>query len=354
MNKISVLVVDDSAIVRKALSEIIEKTPDLELTGTASDPVFAMRNMGKKWPDVIVLDIEMPRMDGITFLKKIMSERPTPVIICSSLEMEGAQASLNAMSNGAVAVITKPKIGLKSFFSEEEKRFIQEIRAAAQANMQTLRNLVSTRTKKESFTDSQITGFNQTRSASSMGHNQLVAIGASTGGTQALEHLLSSLKANFPPIVIVQHMPEKFTAAFAKRLNDMFAFEVKEAEDLDAVSPGRVLIAPGGKHMEVEKRGNTLRVRVKDGPLVNRHKPSVDILFRSVAKIADNNTLGIIMTGMGDDGAAGLLEMRNAGAKTIAQDEASCVVFGMPQVAIKLGAADKVIPLNQIARHITE
>jgi two-component system chemotaxis response regulator CheB len=304
---------------------------------------------------VLIVDIEMPRMDGITFLKKIMSERPTPVVICSSLAEQGAQATFEALSAGAVAIITKPKLGLKSFLEDSSNDIVQAVRSAARANMRALSNTV-----RSASSTAPASNFDRPKNTAdvmlSPGTNralerttdQLIAIGTSTGGTQALEAVLTRLPATSLGIVIVQHMPEKFTAMFAERLNSLCQIEVLEAKNGDRVIPGRALIAPGGRHMMLKRSGAQYVVDVADGPLVNRHKPSVDVLFRSVAKFAGANALGIIMTGMGDDGARGMKEMHDAGAKTIAQDEASCVVFGMPKEAIKLGGADQIIPLDQI------
>jgi two-component system chemotaxis response regulator CheB len=294
-------------------------------------------------------------MDGISFLKKIMSERPTPVVICSSLAEQGAQATFEALSAGAVAIITKPKMGLKSFLEDSSNDIVQAVRSAARANMRALSNSV-----RSVSSTAPVTNFDRPKNTAdvmlSPGTNralerttdQLIAIGTSTGGTQALEAVLTKLPATSLGIVIVQHMPEKFTAMFAERLNSLCQIEVLEAKNGDRVIPGRALIAPGGRHMMLRRNGAQYVVDVADGPLVNRHKPSVDVLFRSVAKFAGANALGIIMTGMGDDGARGMKEMHDAGAKTIAQDEASCVVFGMPKEAIKLGGADQIIPLDQI------
>ena len=349
--KIKVMIVDDSALVRQVVSQALATDAGIEVIATASDPIFALEKLKTLWPDVLIVDIEMPRMDGITFLKKIMSEHPTPVVICSSLAEQGAQATFEALSSGAVAIITKPKLGLKSFLEDASNDIVQAVRSAARANMRALRNIPSANTTA---------GFNRPKlSADAMlspavnralerTTDQVVAIGTSTGGTQALEAVLTRLPATCLGIVIVQHMPEKFTAMFADRLNSLCQIQVLEAKNGDRVIPGRALIAPGGKHMMLKRSGAQYVVEVADGPLVNRHKPSVDVLFRSVAKFAGANALGIIMTGMGDDGARGMKEMHDAGAKTIAQDEASCVVFGMPKEAIKLGATDQTLALDQI------
>ena len=352
--KISVLLVDDSAVVRQVLLAILADTPDIHVMGAASDPIFAMDKLTREWPDVIVLDVEMPRMDGITFLKKIMSERPTPVVICSSLTQKGAETSLQALAAGAVEIITKPTTGLKNFLIESAAELVAAIRAAANSNV---RNL-----GKRSVSPSPLAPANKLSADAILpaanGHamaqttERIVAIGTSTGGTQALEAVLTALPRVCPGMVIVQHMPEKFTASFAERLNSVCEIEVREARNNDRILPGLALIAPGGKHLMVTRSGAYYHAQVIDGPLVNRHRPSVDVLFRSVAKFAGKNATGIIMTGMGDDGARGLKEMLEAGAATVAQDEASCVVFGMPKEAIKLNAAQRVMALEDIHRAI--
>ena len=342
---IKVLIVDDSAVVRQVLSAVLSKDPQIKVIATASDPIIAKDKMALEWPDVIVLDIEMPRMDGITFLKIIMAERPTPVVICSTLTEKGAETTLQAMAAGAVCYVTKPKLGLKDFLADSATELINNVRVAAQSRP---RRFVSTVARP----------LEQLRSlpvsAAAMAHTteRIVAIGTSTGGTQALEVVLTALPRVTPGIVIVQHMPEKFTASFANRLNDLCAVEVREAKEGDRVIPGCALIAPGGLHMRLTRSGAYYHVNVLDGPPVNRHKPSVDVLFKSVAQIAGRNALGIIMTGMGDDGARGLRDMHDAGAYTLAQDEASCVVFGMPKEAIKLDAVDAEQPLERIAGEI--
>jgi len=345
--KIKVMIVDDSALVRQVVSQALAADPGIEVIGTAADPLFALQKMKSRWPDVLVIDIEMPRMDGITFLKKIMAERPTPVVVCSSLAEKGAQASFEALSAGAVSIITKPKLGLKSFLEDSSNDIVQAVRSAARANMRAMNASAVPAINRPKLSADVMLSASGNR-ALERTTDQLVAIGTSTGGTQALEAVLTRLPATTLGIVIVQHMPEKFTAMFAERLNSLCQIEVREARHGDRVITGRALIAPGGRHMMLRRNGAQYVVDVADGPLVNRHKPSVDVLFRSVAKFAGANALGIIMTGMGDDGARGLKEMRDAGAPTIAQDEASCVVFGMPREAIKLGAADQVMPLEQI------
>jgi two-component system chemotaxis response regulator CheB len=301
--------------------------------------------MQTHWPDVIVLDIEMPRMDGITFLKKIMSERPTPVVICSTLTEKGARTSMEALAAGAVAIITKPKLGLKQFLIDASDDLVSAVKIAAKANVKKLQVVAKLNADVMLLAADNRTSMTQTT-------ERVVALGTSTGGTQALEAILRSLPQVCPGIIIVQHMPEKFTAEFANRLNGLCRIEVREAQNNDRVVPGRALIAPGGKHILLRRTGAQYYVEVADGPLVNRHRPSVDVMFRSVAKCAGANALGVIMTGMGDDGASGLLEMRKAGARTLAQDEESCVVYGMPKEAVKRGAVERVIPLSAIGREI--
>jgi len=346
LKKIRVLLVDDSAVVRQVLQAILDQEPDIEVIGAASDPIFALEKLTREWPDVMVLDVEMPRMDGITFLKKIMAEHPTPVVICSSLTEKGAETTMQALSAGAVEIITKPQIGLKRFLQESSGELVAAVRAASNANVRRLSRVLPTQQVPGKLNADAI--LPAASHAMAQTTERIVAIGTSTGGTQALEVVLTALPRVCPGIVIVQHMPEKFTASFAERLNGLCQIEVREAKNNDRVIPGRALIAPGGKHMLLKRSGAYYYVEVVDGPLVNRHRPSVDVLFRSVAKFAGKNATGIIMTGMGDDGARGLKEMFDAGAATVAQDEASCVVFGMPKEAIKLGGAKKIMPLNEI------
>lgn len=352
MKKIKVMIVDDSAVVRQVLSGMLELDPGIEICGVAADPIYAMEKMRTQWPDVIVLDVEMPRMDGISFLRKLMAEHPTPVVICSTLTEKGAQTTMQALESGAVSVVTKPKMGLKRFLEDSSGDIVTAVKGAAQANVRKLAvsalsgNPAARKVTAKLTADAILPAANVTAMAQTT--ERIVAIGTSTGGTQALEAVLTELPRVCPGIVIVQHMPEKFTAAFADRLNSLCEIEVREAQHNDRVMPGRALIAPGGKHMLLKRSGAQYFVEVVSGPLVNRHMPSVDVLFRSVAKFAGKNALGIIMTGMGDDGAAGLLEMRNCKAHTIAQDEASCVVFGMPKEAIRHGAVEEVLPLTAI------
>jgi len=345
---IHVFIVDDSAVVRQVVSTLLANAVGIEVIGSAADPLFALQKMERQWPDVILLDIEMPRMDGLTFLRKIMAERPTPVIICSTLTQEGASTCVEALNAGAVEIITKPKVGLKDFLVEERQRLIQAIQSAAGARLNRLRMPempVASKVRLEDFPETRPPQLELTT-------ERVVALGASTGGTQALERVLTALPATAPGIVVVQHMPEKFTAAFAERLNRLSQIEVREAITGDRVRQGVALIAPGGRHMQVKRSGAQYVVEVRDGPPVNRHKPSVDVLFRSIANHAGNNAMGAILTGMGDDGAEGLLRMRQAGALTVAQDEETCVVFGMPKEAIKRNAASQVLPLQEIANTI--
>lgn len=348
MNKsIQILVVDDSALVRQFMTEVIASQPDMALLATAPDPIAAMTKMQKQWPDVILLDVEMPKMDGITFLKQIMAQHPTPVVICSSLTEKGTALTLEAFSAGAVAVFTKATLGVRQHLQSIANDLIRAIREASQAKTTTVRPQI----KAEPV--AMVTPLQTTHSLTRT-TDRVVAIGTSTGGTIALENILTQLPQDVPGIVIVQHMPEKFTAAFAERLNGLCAIEVREAKNGDRVLQGCALIAPGGYHTQVVRNGAFYCTEVFDAPPVNRHKPSVDVLFRSVAKAVGRNALGMILTGMGDDGARGLLSMRQAGANTIAQDEASSVVFGMPKEAIKLGAAEQIFSLNQMPAMIAQ
>ena len=346
---IRVMVVDDSAVVRQVMSEVLGRAPGIEVIATASDPIFALDRMKKCWPDVITLDVEMPRMDGITFLKQIMAERPTPVVVCSTLTGKGSETAMQALSAGAVSIITKPTLGLKDFLKGAADDLVAAVHGAARANMRALGASTTARANTPAVLQSAPVA----ASAMAETTDRIIAIGTSTGGTQALEAVLTRLPRTTAGIVVVQHMPEKFTALFAQRLNQVCEVEVLEAVDGQRVIAGRVLIAPGGRHMSLRRNGAQYVVDVRDGPPVNRHKPSVDVLFRSVARCAARNSLGVIMTGMGDDGARGLKEMRDAGARTVAQDEASCVVFGMPKEAIKLDAAERVLALDQIPGILT-
>lgn len=340
--KIKVLVVDDSAIVRKILMEELSQEPDIEVIGAAPDPYVARDKIVLQKPDVITLDIEMPRMDGLTFLKKLMRYYPLPVIVVSSLTPKGSKMALEALENGAVEVLCKP--GPAYSVEELSQQLKEKIRTAARvklkqvqyANLPTVSSpLVITKALSETT-------------------QKIIAIGASTGGTEAIKEVLIRLPLNVPGIVIVQHMPPQFTTAFAERLNNLCQIEVKEAEDGDTVLNGRALLAPGNFHMLLRRSGSRYYVEIKDGPMVHHQRPAVDVLFHSVAQCAGANAIGVILTGMGTDGADGLLKMKQAGAKTIAQDEATCVVFGMPKEAIKRGAVDKILPLPQITQEIMQ
>ncbi|MEY2342314.1 chemotaxis response regulator protein-glutamate methylesterase [Acidithiobacillus sp. IBUN Pt1247-S3] len=337
MSPTRVFLVDDSAVVRQVLQAALAQDPGIEIVGSAQDPIFAWQRIQGNWPDVLIVDIEMPRMDGISFLRKIMAEHPMPVIICSSLAESGTQFAIDALAAGAVQIITKPQSGVKDFLQRDAQSFIQAVKGAARARIRPAPSLPHNAVA-------------QAPSAllSQRSTEKVIAIGTSTGGTQALEFVLSHLPATLPGIVIVQHMPEKFTAAFAARLNTVSALEVREARDGDRVLSGRALIAPGGKHTRLVRSGAQFQVQVFDGPMVKHHRPSVDVLFRSVAEVGGRNAWGVIMTGMGDDGAQGLQAMHQAGARTLAQDEESCVVFGMPKEAIRLGGVDDILPLAQI------
>lgn len=344
--RIKVLIVDDSAVVRQTLSEILASDPQLEVLGTAADPYLAAEKIRREVPDVITLDIEMPRMDGLTFLQKLMSQHPIPVVICSSLTEKGAEATLRALQYGAVEIINKPRLGARRFLEESRVLLCDAVKAAAAARLRPL-SALQRQVQPKLTADAVLSG--GTPRALLKTTEKVVAIGASTGGTEALRLILEALPHDAPGMVIVQHMPQHFTAAFARRLDGLCRVEVKEAADGDSVIPGRVLIAPGNRHLLLKRSGARYYVEIKDGPLVRRHRPSVDVLFRSAARYAGANAVGILLTGMGDDGASGLLEMRLAGARTLAQDEATSIVFGMPAEAIKLGAAERVLPLPEIA-----
>lgn len=369
MRKIKVLVVDDSAVVRQTLTKILQSDEGIEVIGSAQDPFVAAEKLRRMVPDVITLDVEMPRMDGITFLRKIMTQHPIPVVMCSSLTGDGTDTALRALEYGAVDIITKPRMGTKTFLEESRIRICDAVKAAALSKMKKL----SLRSTSHASRDKP---GGVSAKARSIGHTvapkltadailaapgsramtqtteRVVAVGASTGGTEALRIFLEALPADAPGIVIVQHMPENFTTAFANRLNTLCRVSVKEAANNDSVVRGRVLIAPGNKHTLLKRSGARYLVEVREGPLVSRHRPSVDVLFRSAARYAGKNVVGVIMTGMGDDGARGMLEMKKAGATNIAQDENSCVVFGMPKEAIKHGGVDIIKPLDKIAAEV--
>ncbi|MCP4567114.1 MAG: chemotaxis response regulator protein-glutamate methylesterase [FCB group bacterium] len=331
---IRVLIVDDSAVVRKIFSNELSRDPQIEIVGTAPDPYVARDKIVRLKPDVLTLDVEMPRMDGITFLRKLMRHHPLPTVVVSSLTAKGGELAMEALDAGAVEVMSKP--GSAYTVGDMSVELIEKIKAASRVKP------VRTSDKAAS------TGSSISKLSLSKTTNKVIAIGASTGGTQALSDVLQALPGNTAGIVIVQHMPENFTRAFADRLNSICDLEVKEASDGDTVIPGRALIAPGNYHMMLNRSGAKYFVRVKEGPLVNRHRPSVEVLFKSTARYAGANAVGVILTGMGNDGAQGILDMKNEGAATIAQDEASCIVFGMPKEAIKTGGVDEVKPLSKI------
>src|SRR3990167_336407 len=340
---IKVMIVDDSAVMREVMQQLLAPHKDIEVVGAAMDPLLALQKMKTVWPDVILLDVEMPRMDGITFLRQIMATRPTPVVICSTLTEKGADITLQALSAGAVEVITKPTMGLRDFLQGSAQEMLAAISTAAKARVRGAAGPTLEKSTVDSVVSAPSAGLHNQRTS-----ERIVVLGTSTGGTQALEQVLSQLPRSAPAIAIVQHMPEKFTRSFAERLDSLCAIEVREAQNGDRLLPGLALIAPGGKHMLIKRSGGQYQVEVKDGPLVSRHRPSVDVLFRSAAVQAGRNVLAVIMTGMGDDGARGLKDLHEAGAKTYAQDEASCVVFGMPKEAIKLGGVDQVVALDDI------
>ncbi len=366
--RLRVAVVDDSAVVRKFLSGTLEAA-GMEVLFAAPDPVFAWSRLQAAWPDVIVLDVEMPRMDGISFLRQIMATRPTPVVMCSTLTAAGTATTLQALAEGAVGIVTKPRLGLRDFLQDDSNGLVSAVRAAARANVGALRASARPHGASSAATSAATSAANSPVNSAaalrppsaaaalalpSIGAmaettDRVIAIGSSTGGVNAVETLLTALPRTAPGIVIVQHMPAAFTAAMAARIDGLSALEVREARDGDRVIPGRALIAPGGLHMQLQRSGAQYVVTVRDGPPVNRHKPSVDVLFRSVASAAGRNAVGVILTGMGDDGARGLLDMRRAGAATAAQDEATSVVYGMPREAVRLGAAERELPLGSIA-----
>lgn len=348
-NSIKVLIVDDSALVRQTLMDVLNSDPEIEVVGTAADPFAAAKQMEEVIPDVLTLDVEMPRMDGVTFLRKIMSQHPIPVVICSTLTESGAETTLRALEFGAVDIIQKPKLNTKRFLEESRIRICDAVKAASKVSVKKI--TARPRAPQPKLSADAIMPEKRSR-AMVQTTEKVVLVGASTGGTEALRIFLETLPADSPPVAIVQHMPEKFTAAFANRLDKICRVKVKEAADGDSMLRGQALIAPGNKHMLLKRSGARYYVEIKDGPLVSRHRPSVDVLFRSGSRYAGKNAVAVIMTGMGDDGAHGMKEMHDAGAFTIAQDEASCVVFGMPQEAIKLGGVDKVMSLTSIAAEV--
>jgi two-component system chemotaxis response regulator CheB len=346
---VKVFVVDDSAVVRQALAHMLADNPEVALVGSAPNPLLAMDAIRKSQPDVLLLDIEMPGMDGLTFLRQIMSGSPIPTVICSTLSTEGSKVALEALSAGAVAVMAKPKLGLKQFLDDSRREMVQTLKMAARAKPRARTSVPEPAAARALVGRAPVLG-----SVHTFAMNKPVVIGSSTGGTQALELVLTSLPADAPGIAITQHMPEKFTAMYAQRLNNICAMNVREAKDGDRLERGLALIAPGGLHMQLRKAAGQYYAHVVDGPPVNRHKPSVDVLFKSAAECGGRDVLGIIMTGMGDDGARGMKVLHDGGARTIAQNEETCVVFGMPKEAIKLQAVDDIVPLEQIARAILQ
>lgn len=355
MESIKVFVVDDSAVVRQTITHMLSGSSEIEVIATAPNPLIALQTLKKIRPDVMLLDIEMPGMDGLTFLRQIMSSDPIPTVICSTLSTDGSKVALEALAAGAIAVVPKPKLGLKQFLEDSRREMIQTLKAAARSRP---RSRIA-----QATTASAIPGYGTRAvpqrgvpapSVHALAVNKPVVIGSSTGGTQALEEVLTALPPHAPGIAIAQHMPEKFTAMYAERLNGLCAIHVREARDGDRLERGLALIAPGGRHMQLRKAGGQYFVVVADGPPVNRHKPSVDVLFRSAADCAGRDVLGMILTGMGDDGARGMKQLHDGGARTIAQNEETCVVFGMPKEAIMLRAVDEVLPLNQMARAILQ
>jgi len=339
-----VLIVDDSALVRATLSELLAGDPEIEVIGTAADPIFAAEKIRREPPDVLILDVEMPRMDGLTFLRRIMAQYPLPVIMCSSVTGPGAEATLEALELGAVEIVAKPKVGTGAFLRESAEGLRQAVKAAAVARVR--RHSPPMVVPPKLTADAVIA---RPVHSPQIATERVAVLGASTGGTEALRTVLTALRPGAPGVVAVQHMPEGFTNAFARRLNNDCAIEVREAADRDRVEPGLALIAPGNRHLLLRRSGDRYYVETKDGPPVNRHRPSVDVLFRSAARYAGKNAIGVLLTGMGDDGARGLLELKTAGAATVAQDQDTCVVFGMPREAIRLGAAARVLPLSAIA-----
>ncbi|HEX5357554.1 MAG TPA: chemotaxis response regulator protein-glutamate methylesterase [Aquabacterium sp.] len=345
---IKVYVVDDSAIVRQTLAMVLQGDPDLTLMGSAPNPLIAEPIIRQTRPDVLLLDIEMPGMDGLTFLRQIMAEHPIPTVICSTLTEHGSKIALDALAAGAIAVVAKPRLGLKQFLESSRHELLQTLKAAARARPRPLPPNGCLPQLQAAKAAPPVAGIH------ALAMNKPVVLGASTGGTQAIEAVLMALPRDCPGIVIVQHMPERFTAMYAQRLDAMCAIDVREAKDGDRVERGLALIAPGGKHLQLRKAGGQYWAVVADGPPVNRHKPSVDVLFQSAAECAGKDALAIILTGMGNDGARGMKLLHDRGARTIAQDEASCIVFGMPMEAIQLKAVDDVLPLSSVANAILQ
>ena len=352
MKKIKVMIVDDSAVVRQTLKAICDDDREIEVIATAADPIIAAKKLETMIPDVMILDIEMPRMDGLTFLNKIMTQHPIPIVICSSKTEAGSGNALKALEFGAVEIIQKPKLGTKQFLEESKVRICDVVKAANFVNTKR-KNIPPVKMMKvQPKLTADVILSKKIHQLAIETTEKIVVIGASTGGTEALKDFLEALPLDSPGVVIVQHMPEHFTAAFASRLNTLCKVTVKEAENNDTVIRGRALIAPGNKHTLLKRSGARYYVEVKEGPLVCRHRPSVDVLFRSSARYAGKNGVGVIMTGMGDDGSRGMTEMKEAGSYNIAQDEQSCIVFGMPNEAIKRGGVDIVLPLKNIVDEV--
>lgn len=359
-SKINVMIVDDSPTARRILTDIINRHPEMEVVSAVSDPYEAMPELKRRLPDVMVLDVQMPRMDGITFLKKLMTMQPLPVVMCSSFTEKGSSLSLQCLENGAVDIIAKPKIATKRDMQELETRIHDTIKSAAVARFRSRsgKDLAPAKTKAMARPIQTVAKLTADEvlpppTASSISNipdtPKIIALGASTGGTNAIREFLEALPENCPGIVMVQHMPEHFTESFANRLNEICAIEVREAKTGDVIKPGLALLAQGSHHLIVNRSGERYTVEVVEGPLVSRHRPSVDVLFRSTARAAGKNAIGVILTGMGDDGATGMLEMKEAGAYNFAQDKDSCVVFGMPNEAILKGGVDETLPLSKLS-----
>ncbi|WP_374564731.1 chemotaxis response regulator protein-glutamate methylesterase [Ideonella sp.] len=347
---IKVFVVDDSAVVRQTLQHLLQGDPEIVLQGSAPNPLIAAPMLRKQAPDVLLLDIEMPGMDGLTFLRQLMSETPIPTVICSTLTTEGSHMALDALAAGAVSVVAKPRLGLRQFLEDSRRELLQALKTAARSRPRPRSAATATAIRPAA----PLAAARPVPVQHTLSVNKPVVVGCSTGGTQALEQVLTALPGDAPAIAVVQHMPEKFTAMYAQRLDGLCAMTVREARDGDRMERGTVLIAPGGRHLQLRKAGGQYFAVVADGPPVNRHKPSVDVLFRATADCAGKDVLAIMLTGMGNDGARGMKKLHDGGARTIAQDEASCVVFGMPKEAIRLGAVDDILPLDRVARAILQ
>ncbi|MDH5182073.1 MAG: chemotaxis response regulator protein-glutamate methylesterase [Gammaproteobacteria bacterium] len=348
MSKIGVLVIDDSALIRRVLTEILNKDPHIEVLDTAADPLIAREKIKKLNPDVLTLDVEMPKMDGITFLRNLMRLRPMPVVMVSTMTEQGADVTLEALELGAVDYVTKPNLNVVESMEDYAAEIIEKVKMASKAHVRAITDRprmdkVEPKLSADAIIEKTIGGKHLKTT------EKIIAIGASTGGTEAIRAVLEQLPANSPGVVVTQHIPAAFSKSFAKRVDSVSALKVVEASDGDQIIPGHAFIAPGDRHLIVERSGARYYCRLNDGPPVNRHIPSVDVLFRSVAQNVGPNAIGVILTGMGDDGARGMLEMKEQGAVTIAQDEKSSVVWGMPGEAVKIGAADTQLPLGKIA-----